>query len=322
MFKQILIIFFVAIVAAFALIWVVNGGISRIIKNSGSFSNPITAWFSGQSIQESNFRLPGQPDFFKINADDVNASATPQDITVFDASGDNNTSPTRNFGNPSSYAGSVHLEESMAQDPNPNAQYLTITVSSSNAGPVELSGWSLQSAVSGLRITIPGAVERFYSGVVNQVGATMVSPGGKAYIISGISPVGVSFQENMCSGYLSTLQSFTPDMDSGCPDPSETMSETADNLREYGADCLDYVRGLGTCEFPSVVPPSLSPACRIYVLNAFSYNGCVNTYRNRAGFETNVWHIYLGSHTTPWNPKHDIIRLLDDQGRIVDSITY
>jgi hypothetical protein len=322
MFKQILGILFICALVAFILIWVVNGGIGKIIKNTGSFQNPISAWFSGQAIQGSNFRLPAQKEVSGINVDDMQIDATPQELTVFDVTGGSGGAPMSSFGNPSSYAGHVHLLESMAQSADPNSQYLTINISGNNSAPVELSGWTLQSAVSGTRVTIPGAVRNFYSGVVNQVDATMIRPGGKAYIISGTSPVGVSFQETMCSGYLSKFQSFTPDMDSGCPDPSEALPETADNLRQYGAACLDYVRALGTCEFPSIVPPSLPAACRVYVINTFSYNGCVNMYRNNRGFDANVWHLYLGDRTTPWNPTHDIIRLLDDQNRIVDSVTY
>src|SRR3989344_2077555 len=75
---------------------------------------------------------------------------------------------------------------------------------------VSLTGWSLQSMVSGVRIPIPGAATPFIIGIVNQLPPVVLAPGQTALVVTGASPVGVSFRENRCTGFLEQVQSFDP----------------------------------------------------------------------------------------------------------------
>jgi hypothetical protein len=304
-----------------------GGGIGRIIKAASSFQNPITAFLSGAHASSSEFRLPGQPDFFQISTDDINNSATPQDITTQDIdsgtrTSDGHVSASETYGNPSPYVGKIHLDASVVRTDNVHNQYMTLYADSNNSAPITLSGWSLQSAVSGVRYVITGAARTFYAGDINVITPIRITPGGTAYIISGRSPVGASFQENICSGYLAKHQNFTPDISVGCPDPIAIFPETADNLHTYGASCLDYISSLGSCESPTAPPPSVSLNCKNYIANTLTYNGCINAYSGNASFLLNTWYVYLGAFQAPWDSSHDIVRLLDDQNRIVDSVTY
>src|SRR6185295_18661707 len=107
------------------------------------------------------------------------------------------------------------------------------------------SGWSLQSAVTGTRASLPQTgAEMFVAGSVNHGVPIYLDPGTSAFIVSGISPVGISLRENVCTGYLAQLQHFSPGLDTACPDPSDMLPMTADNLRIYGASCVDYVQSL------------------------------------------------------------------------------
>ena len=176
--------------------------------------------------------------------------------------------------------------------------------------------------MSGKRIYIPLAASPFILGVINRVSDALLEPGASAIIVSGISPVGVSFKETVCTGYLNQMQSFTPGLSNSCPSRDRVLPYSAENLARYGADCFDYVQGLPQCDFPKSVPSSLSPSCRGLLSNAFSYNGCVNMFQGSADFALPGWRMYAGFTSELWGNTHDIIRLTDTQGRIVDTASY
>jgi len=149
------------------------------------------------------------------------------------------------------------------------------------------------------------------------------APGASAIITTGLSPVGVSFEDNICSGYLGQLQTFFPTLSSSCTAPSDALPQTAQNLKTYGASCLDYINNLPAFEFPGPnLPSDLSQACRTFVATTLSYNGCVAMNRTQSTFELPSWRLYLAMRAPLWNHTHDIIRLLDNQGRVVDVLQY
>ena len=100
------------------------------------------------------------------------------------------------------------------------------------------------------------------------------------------------------------------------------MSLTDQNLQRYGGDCVDYIRALPQCTLPTTIPTSLEPACRIYIANTFSYNGCVQAHRYERDYSLETWRLYLGASRELWANNHDVIRLLDERGQLVASITY
>ena len=188
--------------------------------------------------------------------------------------------------------------------------------------PVPLTGWSLQSMVSGVRVSLPGAAAPFIIGVVNSLSPIVLSPGQTVLVVSGPSPVGVSFRENRCTGFLEQVQSFDPALSNACPASSELAPFTAENLHQYGSDCMDFARSLPQCSFPVNLPSSLTPGCRAYLVNTFTYSNCVDIQRSRPSFELDTWRIYLSSASELWDNQHDIIRLLDAQGKTVAAISY
>ena len=190
------------------------------------------------------------------------------------------------------------------------------------SGPIVITGWSLQSAVSGVRGFIGPAADLFVMGTVQSQKAIALEAGASASIASGSSPVGVSFRENLCTGYLSQMQSFAPTLSMRCPAPAESMPLTAETIRTFGDRCLDYVHALPTCTYPTILPGDLSPACRSFIMERLSYNGCVQTHRYKSGFVRNEWRVYLGASGELWRNAHDVVRLLDAEGRTVDIIIY
>jgi len=329
MIRRVLTVTFVLIIIALVIFWIVTGGIGRAMRTGEFFTDPIAVIFGTGTTTGTLITLPWQQ--AAPRGPDISGYATQADEEQQASSGAPNqqqsTAPAPSqaatFGNPSPYVGQVTISNNDAAQSNPAYQYIEVQASAANTSPVTISGWSLQSEVSGSRAYIPEAASVFVTGTVNTVGPVYLKAGDSAIITTGTTPVGTSFRENICSGYLAQVQSFSPGLSTSCPDPSQALPETAQNLQTYGSSCFDYLSSLAQCDLPgSNLPSDLSPACQAFVANTFSYNGCVNTYENTPSFALPVWRLYLNMRAGLWDNTHDIIRLLDDQGRTVDVLTY
>ncbi len=319
MIKQVLIYVFIAMVVALVAMWLWAGGARQVISVVKTIPNPVDIIW-GTSTSTYHIDLPWQqpipqgPDISGLVEQYADYSDAPQDQSPSESG----TQRERTLGIASSYAGSVDLSQGGAEEDGAT-EYMEL--SSHTDAPVVITGWSLQSMVSGVRVFIPSAAAPFRMGQINHLAPVTLASAESIIVTSGSSPVGVSFKENRCTGYLAQLQAYTPSLANACPSASEVAPMTADNLRAYGSDCFDFLRGLPQCTFPTSVPASLSPACRNFIANAFTYNGCVSRYESSASFQLDTWRVYLGASDL-WNNTHDVIRLFDAEGRTVDSITY
>lgn len=300
----------IALVCLVILAWWWSGGFSSIANFVRNLGNPIDTLL-GASSDGGDISLPWQipfPDAPSIG-----------DIGVSD---DSQTSggPAQYDPSRSAFAGMVSLSTAAADSPHPGTEYLILR--SRGAIPIQITGWSLQSQLTGARAIIPLGAPMYMHGIVNTVASIELAPDERAVVTTSHSPAGVSFRENRCTGYLAQTLSFEPTLANACPQPTDQMRLEETNLRRYGGDCIDFVANIPQCTFPTTVPASLSPACRIFIGNTYSYNGCVQTYRSEPSFNLDTWRVYLGSERELWRNDHDVIRLLDDKGRIVDSITY
>ncbi|MBI5457593.1 hypothetical protein HY971_02620 [Candidatus Kaiserbacteria bacterium] len=325
MIKRVLIISLVIFIIALFIFWLVTGGGAAAARAARSLANPLELIF-GTSTSGSFIALPWQPDS-STRGPDISDYAS-EAAALNQASGDTDQLPSsedtqvRDFGTPSPYAGRITIRESSATESDPSREFIELAASESNTGPILITNWSLQSAVSGARAPIPQAAPAFVMGVVNNVLPISLEPGAAVFVTTAASPVGTSFRENVCTGYLSELQTFTPELAGECPAPSEMLPMNADNIRTYGSSCFDYLNNLSSCHFTPNPPPSLSPACRSFITNAVSYNGCVNTYRAQASFTLPTYRAYLSLRSELWANTHEVVRLLDAEGRTVDVLTY
>ena len=317
---------FVLIILALIIFWLSTGGPQRAWQAGKNFTNPVAVIFGDGTTTGVLITLPWQPQ--NVRGPDISdyvgvADAQKQTADSQSPGTNANATDLQQYGNPSPYQGEVSLAGSSATASDASQEYVQLQASSDNSAPINLSGWSLQSAVSGVRVAIPPAAPAFIAGVVNAVQPVALSPGATAIATSGFSPVGVSFEENICSGYLSELQRFTPGLNNSCPSGSDALPQTAENLRTYGASCFDYIATIPSCHFVGTSMPSgISPACRRFVGNDLSYNGCVAMYRSQPNFDLPTFRLYLNQSSKLWNNSHDIIRLLDAQGQIVDVLSY
>lgn len=302
----------IGVIALLIVFWLLGGGISRIIGNASPYTFSFHDLLSGTSTFAS-FHLPGMPDMsdIGINYSEDGTGGSYQIIP-------DNSVPN---GSVSPYSGEIVMVQGAAKTQTPGGQYIEISASPGMA-PVDISGWTLQSPLTGALATIPEAASPFIQARVNTVESDTLSGGGVAYVITGASPIGVSFSENKCTGYLGTLQPFVPALPQRCPSPLADIPDTPGNEAAYGASCFTYLASLPPCTFPANPPAGLSNACVLAIQTAFSYNGCVAGHEQDPDFSSNSWRLYLAQGKALWRADHDVIRLLDGQNRVVDVLNY
>ncbi|MEK7509859.1 MAG: hypothetical protein AAB605_04050 [Patescibacteria group bacterium] len=335
MIRPIIIALFAFTLVALIGLWVVSGGPRRTFER---ISN-IEILGSGTPEDEVSFRLPWQPvELFPTlditNALNVSVSVGEEggllgaqnELDALEAEYERlnrEASQLRTFGAPSPSADAVSIAQDTLgiRESTPEREYVEIVAGYQNDAPISLAGWYLESALSRTRIPIPPAAAPFIAGATNTLVPVTLEPGGRVVLVSGSSPVGISFRENACTGYLEQFQSFELSLPHECPSPRAILPLTEENLRLYGDSCFDTLSSLAPCEFPQNLPDTLWPSCRAFLADTFSYNGCVARERSRPSFNGTTWRIYLGAGEL-WRNSHDAIRLLDAQGRTVDVFVY
>lgn len=338
MLRYILVALFAFVLLALAGIWVIGGGPRRLATET---RESITAAVAPDD--SVGFRLPWQPaqifptlDITEVLDIDMEDGGYPEydyqlsqgeQLAELEAEYDRlraETGERRTFGAPSPYAGKITIQQDVSgvRMENPREEYIQIAANYANEGTIDIAGWTIESALSGARIQIPPGASPFLAGSANIIGPILLDPGALALVVSAPSPVGVSFRENMCTGYLGQYQQFEPPLSEECPAASSVLPLTEDNLRRYGGECFDAIANLPACRFPQNLPASVAPACRDFLMSSLSYNGCISENRFRGTFQKNMWRVYLGASGELWRNSHDAIRLLDAQGRTVSVFVY
>src|SRR3989344_6911426 len=331
MIKKILLGFIIATLVVLLLLWLVTGGPRKIGDAARGITNSFNLMFRS-ATSTGEFRLPWQPADLSLGPDlsDIRDAEEAMDPGAPEEEGRSQKEydallaqmeSAKTFGEPSPYRGKIRIAEGGAGEVL-IAEHIEAEAALENTAPISIAGWSLQSALTGIRAYIPRGTDVFVLGDLNPQQDIYLNPGAKAVIASKSSPVGTSFRENVCTGYLAGIQTFVPALSRSCPPARGLLPLTADNLRTYGDACFDFAESLPPCALPLSSPSNITPACRIFLANNLSYNGCVQNNREESSFSQDSWRIYLNSAGELWRNSHDVIRLLDAEGRTVDVITY
>lgn len=310
--------FFIGVFIFIFLIWIATGGPLHQIAFTGPRLAQPGALGGGTYLQ-----LPRAPVGIGMSRSSLDGSGNSYD------SGNSDTAvPTllgdTAFGTPSPYRGLVRMNHSVsgAGSADPKSEYIEISVAQDARVPVDVSGWLLVSDATGSRISIPRGTEVPTSGSVNAADDIVLSPGTRAMLISGSSPIGASFRENKCIGYFSSFQSFYPSLPQNCPAPSDELA--ANYGANYARDpaCIDAINRLSRCQVSLSPPPGLSGTCQSIMIKYLNYNGCVDAHRSDKDFLGTTWRIYLGRSSSMWRSTHEIVKLLDINGKTVDAFSY
>ena len=207
-------------------------------------------------------------------------------------------------------------------------EYVLIQAAYTNIGPITITGLTIKSGVSLLSQTITKAWTLPYLNATGEGEAVALRPGGRAYLISGRSPLGLStgrtpnnasFQLNKCTGFFEQGLDFYPSLPMECPAPaSDPLPQPPNALSDA---CMDYLRSIGGCSLPTAYPQSLSGDgnCQAHVFNKIGYSQCVNLHKNEPDFFRDEWRMYLGRDTRLWRDKTEIVELYDTNGKLIDS---
>lgn len=228
------------------------------------------------------------------------------------------------FGPLSPYRNIIRFNHSVsgAGSPDPTNEYLEISVPQNAAAPIDLSGWKLVSDATGNTVTISKGTGVPISGTINDAEDIALAPGERALIISGRSPIGSSFRENKCIGYFSSFQTFYPSLPQNCPVPSDELISFYGTGYIRDGSCIDYANTLSRCQVMLSPPVNLSNACQNFMVKYLNYNGCVQAHRGDTDFDGTTWRIYLGRTAPMWRTRHEIVKLIDTNGKTVDAFSY
>ncbi len=225
------------------------------------------------------------------------------------------------WGTPSPYRDFVELSAGNTWSTDPETEYLTLRTSWSGTNSLTISDWYLESYVTDERAGIPQGdriIEKWRSPSFEDI---ILTPGEEALIITGDSPLDTSFRENICTGYLNEEEDFIPQLGTRCVSPMDEL-ERYGRIKLDNDKCYDFVEQLGTCQIPddSDVPRG---SCTSFSDDTFNYNSCVQNHRNDPFFTRDgYWYVYLGRNDELWRSEREIIRLIDENNRVVDVLEY
>jgi hypothetical protein len=119
------------------------------------------------------------------------------------------------------------------------------------------------------------------------------------------------------------VYTFEPSLSKTCPD-----LENDPSINLVTKECVDYVKSLNRCEDPEktekVKLESQATLCQNFVKARANYSSCVALHKNDKNFYTSTkkWRVFLGRKSEMWAKSDDVIKLLDKQGNIVDTVAY
>ncbi len=219
------------------------------------------------------------------------------------------------------YKGKVSLlYVSHANDP--SQEYVAIRDSSYDSESIPVTGWTLKESPTNTTVQIPKGAYLFYTSTINSEQNIYLNSGDYLYVVSGISPVGVGFKSNKCSGYLSQFQTFIPYITSSCPAPRNEDLSSIPNT-PVNDTCFDYIDSMPSCRIQTDnLPPSFSYECNNFIYTKINYPSCVDRHKNDRDFYGNEWRVYLKHTGSVWRDRRETLTLYDNLGKIVDSISY
>lgn len=309
--------FFIGVFVFIFLVWIATGGPLHPIAFTGPTLRQPGVLGGGTYLE-----LPRSP--FTVGGYETSLPGSSSE----GSHGQNAQTPPQlsgvNYGDSSPYRNAVTMSHyvSGAGSSDPRGEYIELSVSQSAGVPVNISGWTLRSEATGNAMSIPKGTEVPASGVVNAAQDIVLSPGDRAIIISGQSPIGASFRENKCIGYFTTFQKFSPSLPQNCPTPTDELSTSFGGNYIRDAACVDYVKSLNRCQVVLTPPPTVSGSCQTFVVKYLNYNGCVDAHRSDVDFKGSTWHLYLGRSNAMWRTKNEVVKLVDVNGKTVDAFNY
>ncbi len=209
----------------------------------------------------------------------------------------------------------------------PNKEYIRLSTSLKEGEGVNITGWYFRSEVTGNRITI-GKASLLPFPFTRNDSDVILERGDSAIITKGFSPIGISFRTNSCTGYFEENRTFYPSLSRQCPRPyyDEELPRFS-YLEERNDECLNLIKKIPRCttrnsEYMRDLPDTVTSSCKDYIRNQVNYNSCVAKHFGDTDFPGKEYRIYIGKFGTLWKKEREKINLHDNNGLVVDTISY
>lgn len=308
------------LLAALFVMWVATGGPQKPIASGGFFltsPRPLSTGEATRTGAELDYTAPSIRDRIALRRSE-RGSIDPRTARerVEELEG------ISFRGEQSPYAGIVTFKGHTGRESSARKEYLILELSNQTSRDIEISDWTLVSMVTGASAQIPEGTELPRAGRRNSESDIDLVPGDRAYIITGQSPIGASFRHNACIGYLGQFQDFEPSLPNNCPLPQDDLKDFGELAARNDDACQALVRETERCSLVTTIPNNVSDACSEFIEENLTYNGCIDNHKREDGFYNKEWYIYLDERRDLWEDEREVIRLLDNRGRIVDQISY
>ena len=208
----------------------------------------------------------------------------------------------------------------------PDREYLSLSTNLNKTETLKITGWYLKSDVTGYYVIIGGAALLPFPFTKTESGVILQS-GDRVYLTKGFSPIGISFRTNKCIGYFEENRMFVPGLYSQCPLPKDEKLPIFSNNYDSNDECLNIIDRIPQCTtvdgvFIRNLPDTVTSSCKTYMAEQINYNTCVALHFSDTDFPGNEYRIYLGKFGPLWRQRSDKIVLHDQNGLIVDSVSY
>lgn len=208
----------------------------------------------------------------------------------------------------------------------PNKEYTSLSFRLGKNETLKITGWYLKSEVTGYYAIIGGASLLPFPFSKNDSNL-IIQNGDRVILTKGFSPIGISFRTNKCTGYFEENRTFTPSLSLKCPLPKDEKLPTFSNVFDRNDECIKIIERIGRCttksnEFIRDLPDTVPQSCKTYITTQINYNTCVALHFGDTDFPGNEYRVYLNKFGPLWRTTHDTINLHDENGLIVDTVSY
>jgi hypothetical protein len=233
----------------------------------------------------------------------------------------------------SPYSGQVTLESGGARASDYHDEYVIIRARSNNPAPITVTGWRLESPVTGTRIVI-GKAARVPTGNRRRetLSPVVLEPGMEAIVATRAFIGRPSFRTNLCIGYFDQNISIRPRLPRDCPAlenenlAAHGITFSAFEEEEDYDQCLDAIERVPRCTRATprlnFIDEDDEERCEDFIREHTTYESCVALHRNDFDFLGDEWRIFLGKGEELWRNQREIITLLDTSNKVVDVVNY
>ena len=208
----------------------------------------------------------------------------------------------------------------------PNKEYVSLSTNLDKKETVNITGWYLKSEVTGYYTTI-GKATLLPFPFTKADSSVILQQRDRVIVTKGFSPIGISFRTNKCTGYFEENRTFYPGLSKKCPQLIDEKLPQFSSVYDRNDECLEIIENIPRCttkgsSFIRDLSDTVPESCKPYITTRINYNSCVALHFGDTDFPGNEYRLFLNKFGPLWRERSDKIILHDQNGLIVDSISY